>query len=198
MVRKIVLNKESVYTVVKWFVWVTLSLAFVGAIRDRNFFVLFLSLLALVLSLTPLFLKEKFNIKLPQLLELVIILFLYATLFLGEIENYYYVYWWWDILMHGVSALALGFLGIGVLYALDRATIIKAKPSTLAFFGFCFAVAMGAIWEVFEFTIDGIFGTNMLKSGLMGTFGDLMVDIFGGFTAAVLGYFYMRRENKKN
>ncbi|MBC8435045.1 hypothetical protein H8D91_00910 [archaeon] len=191
-------SKERVYFIVRWFVWVSLVLAFFGAIRELNFFVLFLSALTFVLTLTPYFIKKRLHFKLPQTLELVIIIFLYATLFLGEIENYYYVYWWWDILMHGVSAVALGFIGVGILYTLDRATVIKAKPSTLAFFGFCFAVAFGAMWEILEFGIDMSLGTNMQKSGLMDTMGDLIVDAFGGFVASLMGFFYMRRENRRS
>lgn len=199
MVRNLLrfFSREKVYTAIKWFVWVTLVLAFLGAIRDGNFFVLFLSALAFILTLTPFFVKDRLKIKLPQTLELVIIFFIYATLFLGEIENYYYVYWWWDIFMHGISAIALGFIGVGVLYEMDRKTILQARPSTLVFFGFCFAVAVGAVWEILEFNIDQFFGTHMQKSGLMDTMGDLMVDAFGAFVAALVGYFYIKKENRK-
>lgn len=190
-------SRKKVYTAVKWFIWASLVLAFAGAIRDGNYFVLFLSALAFLLTLTPHFLKDRFNIKLPQELELVIVFFIYATLFLGEIENYYYVYWWWDIFMHSFSAIALGFIGVGILYKMDRKTIIQARPSTLVFFGFCFAVAVGAMWEIFEFNVDQFFGTNMQKSGLMDTMGDLMVDAFGAFLAAMVGYFYIKKENRK-
>jgi hypothetical protein len=192
------ISREKIYTILKWFIWVTLVLAFIGAIKDRNFFVLFLSTLAFLLTLTPFFLKERFKLKLPQELELIIIFFIYATLFLGEIENYYYVYWWWDILMHAFSAIALGFIGVGILYEMDKKTIIQARPSTLVFFGFCFALAFGTVWEILEFNVDQTFGTNMQKSGLMDTMGDLMVDAFGGFVAAFVGYFYIKKENRKS
>lgn len=99
--------------------------------------------------------------------------------------------------MHSFSAIALGFIGVGILYKMDRKTIIQARPSTLVFFGFCFAVAVGAMWEIFEFNVDQFFGTNMQKSGLMDTMGDLMVDAFGAFLAAMVGYFYIKKENRK-
>lgn len=188
-------RRQEIYTFVKWFIWINLLLAFYGAIRAGEIFILFVVVLTFLFTLTPYFFKERFKLKFPQELELVIILFVYATLFLGEIENYYYVYWWWDIFMHGLSAISLGFIGVGILYEMDKKTIIKARPSTLVFFGFCFAVAMGTLWEIFEFSIDMNFGTNMLKSGLMDTFGDLMVDSFGAFVAAFIGYFYIKKEN---
>lgn len=100
--------------------------------------------------------------------------------------------------MHAFSAVALGFIGVGILYEMDKKTIIQARPSTLVFFGFCFALAFGAVWEIFEFNVDQFFGTNMQKSGLMDTMGDLMVDAFGGFVAAFFGYFYIKKENRKS
>jgi hypothetical protein len=191
------LTQEKIYVFIKWFIWVTLGLALVGAIADMNFFVIFISVLTFILTLTPYILKEKFHVKLPQTLELVIILFLYATLFLGEVQDYYNVFWWWDVLMHGIAALALGFIGVGFLYELDKKTVIKANPLSLVFFGFCFAVAIGTIWEIIEFTIDQFFGTNMQKSGLMDTMGDLIVTVVGGFIVAFFGFFYLRKQNKK-
>lgn len=173
-------------------------IAFYGAIRTQSLFALLIILLTFFFTLTPFFLKERFKLKFPQELELVIILFIYATLFLGEVQDYYHVFWWWDILMHGISAIALGFIGVGILYEMDKKTIIQARPSTLVFFGFCFAVAVGAMWEILEFNIDQFFGTNMQKSGLMDTMGDLMVDAFGAFVAAFVGYFYIKKENGKN
>jgi hypothetical protein len=189
--------KINISILVKWFVWISLAFAFFGAIVDRNYFVLFLSALTFFLTLMPYFFREKLHLKLPQILELVIILFLYAALFLGEIENYYYVYWWWDLLLHGFSALALGFIGAGILYEMDKRTILEARPSTLVFFGFCFAIAIGTVWEIVEFSIDGFFGTNMQKSGLRDTMWDLIVDAFGALVAAVLSYFYIKRINRR-
>ena len=43
----------------------------------------------------------------------------------------------------------------------------------------CFAITIGALWEVFEFGMDQLFGLNMQKSGLLDTMGDL------------IGFFYM-------
>lgn len=199
MVKKLnkFFSRENFYNLVKWFIWVSLLFAFIGAIFDRNFFTLFLSVFAFLLTLIPYLLKDKFKIKLPQTLELLIIFFIYATLFLGEIENFYNVFWWWDIFMHGISAIALGFIGIGLLYEMDRITAIKANLFSLVFFGFCFAVAIGTLWEIFEFVMDMTFGTNMLKSGLMDTFGDLIVDVLGALFAAVISYRYIKRKKGK-
>ena len=55
-----------------------------------------------------------------------------------------------------------------------------------------FALAIGAMWEVFEFAMDQSFGTNMQKSGLDDTMGDLIVDMGGALIGAGSGYAYLR------
>ena len=99
--------------------------------------------------------------------------------------------------MHAFSAIALGLIGVGVLYELDKNTVIKANPLVLLFFAFCFAIAIGAIWEIFEYNVDLFLGTNMQKSGLVDTMEDLMINSFGALIACIFGYFYIKKENLK-
>ncbi len=67
------------------------------------------------------------------------------------------------------------------------------KPGFVALFSFLFAVATGAIWEIFEYGMDTLFGLNMQKSGLVDTMWDLIVDTLGASIISLLGYVYMRR-----
>lgn len=67
--------------------------------------------------------------------------------------------------------------------------------------GFLFAVAMGTLWEIFEFTMDRVVGTNMQKpmfddsSGLTDTMWDVIVNMLGALAVSALGWWYMiRRE----
>ena len=40
---------------------------------------------------------------------------------------------------------------------------MNLSPVFIAVFAFCFALALGAVWEIYEFTMDSVFGTNMQK-----------------------------------
>ena len=66
------------------------------------------------------------------------------------------------------------------------------RPRFVALFAFMFAVGMGALWEIFEFGMDQMFGLNMQKSGLVDTMWDLIVDAVGAAVIAFLGWAYMR------
>jgi len=69
---------------------------------------------------------------------------------------------------------------------------VDAKPLAIAIFSFSFAIAIGAIWEIFEFSMDQFFAMNMQKSGLVDTMGDLIVDTIGAILAAGIGFIYFK------
>ena len=54
----------------------------------------------------------------------------------------------------------------------------------------------GAMWEIFEFTIDQIFEAGMQKSGLVDTMVDFIIDAVGALVAVIFGYFYIKQGRK--
>ncbi len=128
----------------------------------------------------------------PPSFMMAVVLFVGATLFLGEVYDFYGRFWWWDILLHGGSALGFGLVGFVLVFMMFQGDRFAAPPGAVAFFAFCFALAIGASWEVFEFCMDQIFGLNMQKSGLVDTMGDLIVDMGGAFVGSAAGYGYLK------
>ena len=129
-----------------------------------------------------------------HLFALVIIILMYAYLFLGEVKGYYTIFWWWDLILHAGSGIAFGFIGFLILYVLYKSGKIKANPSTIAMFSFSFGLAIGTMWEIFEFTLDNSLGINLQKSGLKDTMWDLIIDGAGALIASFTGYLYLKRE----
>ena len=130
----------------------------------------------------------------PPEFELLVIIFVFASLFLGEVRGYYVRFWWWDLALHSGSALLLGMFSFMLVYVLneERHIELHMKAGFAAFFSFTFALGVGALWEIFEFGMDGVFGLNMQKSGLVDTMWDLIVDAAGALLVSVLGYAWMR------
>ena len=158
----------------------------------------------LLISLSPVLLRRKFNLKVPTEFQVLFILFLFASLFLGEIRGFYERFWWWDLLLHATSGLLLGILGFLLVYVLNESERIALamKPGFVALFAFLFAVAFGGLWEIFEFAMDQIFGTRMQKemlgdpSGLTDTMWDLIVDSCGALVISLLGWMYMAKRKE--
>jgi hypothetical protein len=154
----------------------------------------------LVLTLVPFFLRKFLHVFIPPEFVLLAIAFVFASLFLGEIHGYYTRFWWWDILLHSSSGFLLGIIGFLLVHVLNETEdiAVNMKPGFVAFFAFMFAVGMGVIWEIFEFSMDRLFDTDMQKtmlgdpSGLTDTMWDLIVDTLGALVIAVLGYGYVR------
>jgi len=154
----------------------------------------------ITLTLVPFFLKKFFRVFIPPEFVLLAIAFVFASLFLGEIRGYYTRYWWWDILLHSSSGFLLGIVGFLLVHVLNETEDIdiNMKPGFVAFFAFMFSLGMGVIWEIFEFSMDRLFGMNMQKemlgdpSGLTDTMWDLIVDAMGALVIAVLGYGYIK------
>lgn len=185
-------------TIHQWLTIVLQVIILVGlafSIYEKFWLNTFLITGILLLTLLPMVLRKRFAVYLPPEFELLAILFIFASLFLGEIRGYYAKFIWWDVVLHTGSGLLLGIMGFLLVYLLNQEEKIELhmKPNFVALFSFVFAVAMGAVWEIFEFAVDSLFGFNMQKSGLIDTMWDLIVDTLGALVIAMLGYGYMKR-----
>lgn len=166
----------------------------------------FETLAILIITFLPMILGRRFQVKIPHEFECLAVVFLYASLFLGEVYGYYVRFWWWDIVLHTGSGFLLGILGFLLVYVLNEKKEIEMElnPKFIALFAFLFAMGMGAIWEVFEFAMDQSFGTNMQKSmfndpsGLTDTMWDLIVDGVGAFIISILGWGYLSKKGSES
>lgn len=154
----------------------------------------------MILTLIPLLLSKRFRVHIPPEFEVLAVIFIYASLFLGEVHGYYVRYWWWDALLHTGSGFLLGMTGFLLVHILNEMENINLhmKPGFVALFSFMFAVGAGAIWEIFEFSMDQIFGSNMQKSGLVDTMWDLIVDTLGALFISLLGWAYLKNSAKES
>lgn len=154
----------------------------------------------IVVTLLPIILGRRFAVTIPPEFEVLAVVFVYASLFLGEIHGYYVRYWWWDAVLHTGSGFLLGILGFLLVYILnERDDIeIEMQPRFVALFAFMFSIGIGALWEIFEFAMDQVFGLNMQKSGLIDTMWDLIVDAVGALAISLLGWSYLRTAGSRS
>jgi uncharacterized membrane protein YjdF len=164
-----------------------------------------LLMIAIILVvLSPMLLRHRLPVNIPAEFQIVAIVFVFAALFLGEVRSYYERIWWWDIVLHASSGLLLGLVGFLLVYVLNENERIDLhmRPRFVALFAFLFAVAGGALWEIFEFSMDQLAGTRMQKpmlgddSGLTDTMWDLIVDTLGALIIAGVGWWYMHMQRR--
>lgn len=154
------------------------------------------TLLIFFITFLPIMLGNRFEVKIPPEFEVLSVVFIYASLFLGEVHGYYVRFWWWDLVLHASSGFLLGILGFLLVYVLNEKKEIDLdlNPGFVALFAFVFAIGFGTFWEIFEYFTDQTLGTNMQKSGLRDTMWDLIVNTVGALIIAILGWGYLRKQ----
>ena len=122
------------------------------------------SLLGIIVLSLPSVLK-KFRLVVPAYLKIVLVFYVLAAIFLGEVRHYYYRFEHWDTLCHMCSGMIFTVLSFSFVYLLNAGKGLhdKMSPGFVALFAFCFAATSGLVWEVMEFCIDTIVGCNMQK-----------------------------------
>jgi hypothetical protein len=158
----------------------------------------------MAVTIAPVLFRRGMPVDIPSEIQIVAVLFVFATLFLGEVRGYYERFWWWDGTLHTLSGLLLGLLGFMFVYVLneDEQVDLHMRASFVALFAFFFAVGLGGLWEIFEFGMDRFFGTNMQPatagdpSGLTDTVQDLIVDTIGAAIVSLAGWRYLARARR--
>ncbi len=138
----------------------------------------FLCIVTLVLFTFPGIFSRRFKIEMPQTLEIIVYLFIYAAEICGEIQNFYGIFKHWDTMLHtlnGFLCAAVGFSTIDILNRTDKFHITMT-PVFVALVSFCFSMTVGVMWEFFEFGADYYFGQDMQKDRVIEVFQTKYID----------------------
>ena len=170
------------------FLRISVILVMLAQLFNRNFENVFLCLLTLILFALPTMLERKLDIDLPNTLEVIILLFIYAAEILGEIGAYYVTFPHWDTVLHTINGFLCAAIGFSLLDILNRNSRVRfhLSPLYLAIVAFCFSMTVGVVWEFFECTMDQLFFLDMQKDTVLQNFGTILLDPTGGNHPMVL------------
>ena len=147
-------------------------------LMNRNYENVFLCVLTLMLLVIPSLVQITFKVELPTVLEIVILVFIFAAEILGEISEFYLLFPFWDTVLHtinGFLAAAIGFSLVDLLNRSEKA-VFSLSPLFMAIVAFCFSMTIGVIWEFFEFGMDQIAGFDMQKDTVIHTIRSVTLD----------------------
>ena len=85
-----------------------------------NYQNVFLCVLTLVLFMVPSFVEVNFKIDIPDALEVIILLFIFAAEILGEIRAYYIAFPYWDVMLHTLNGFLAAAIGFSMVELLNR------------------------------------------------------------------------------
>ena len=156
-----------IYLILRMLVIATMAIQAVHG----NYYNVLMCVLTLVLFLIPAFVDRRLNIKLPSVLEVIILLFAFSAEILGEIQNFYGIFKSWDTMLHTINGFMMAAIGFALIDILnnDPHFHFTASPIFVAFVAFCFSMTVGVVWEFFEFSMDYFIHTDMQKDFIYNT-----------------------------
>ncbi|MBQ6889045.1 MAG: hypothetical protein IJN54_16215 [Lachnospiraceae bacterium] len=145
---------------------------------NQNYENVFLCILTLILMIMPSVIQATFKVELPSLLEIIILVFIFAAEILGEINAFYMKFPHWDAVLHTLNGFLCAAVGFSMVEILNRQQKLKFElsPLFLAIVAFCFSMTIGVLWEFFEFGMDKFFQLDMQKDTVINFISSTMLD----------------------
>lgn len=175
---------------------------------DPIWFFVVQALSGILAIIIPYKLRMKKKLTLSPLPYCFYLLFLFASLFLGELCHFYSLIPSWDTLLHFSSGFLLFFI---CKEWLQKNIFQRRLPNqtTLLILSICIPLSIGSAWEIYEFISDSLFQTNMQRfltiegeiligrSALMDTMTDLIFGLFGAVLGALCCIYEQKYINKE-
>jgi len=157
----------------------------------------------------PQMLKRRFKIEVPWVLSIIIVLFCFSSLILGDGMDLYGKLPWWDKLLHAESGILLSMIALWLIHVImaENDKYIYFNKWFLSLFLVMFSLGLGACWEIMEYSYDSLMGTNTQQfmatttgsiytaediplcghDALRDSMQDLILDFAGALAVAVYG-----------
>ncbi|MCF7923590.1 MAG: hypothetical protein K9L64_00625 [Candidatus Izimaplasma sp.] len=221
---KKVLNSKTLYFVLLGIVALEIigaafSIAFASEAPQRDAAIsnLFLALLTAFLFSLPYLIESRFKLDIPSYLKIVVLLFLFAALILGNIHNFLENVNGYDKFLHIISGVLISVIGFEIVHYFNEAreTPIKLSPGMVSLFAFTFSMTLLVLWEFYEFFVDTlayhinneternmqryqwIYEGNYFPQdyGLIDTMLDLLVGFSGAAIVSFIGWRILLKKN---
>ena len=161
-------NPKLIMTVY-WLLRLSVVLTMVIQAFQRDYQNVFICLLTLILFMLPTIIERKLHIDLPDVLEVVILLFIFAADILGEIRSFYVLVPHWDTALHTINGFLFAAIGFCIvdIFNQEKKISFNLSPLYMAIAAFCFSMTIGVLWEFFEWAMDVWFGFDMQKDTVL-------------------------------
>ena len=143
------------------------------------------------------FIFKKIKLEFSEPIKTVYLIFMILSCLMGSVLKLYGRIYWFDSFVHYISGALTAFIAFLVLIKFN-----KYKEKELAFnilFIIILTLAVAALWECYEFTVDMILGGDTQKvliTGVTDTMKDIICALLGGTLVSIM-YAYEYINQKK-
>ncbi|MDR0979607.1 MAG: hypothetical protein LBM12_00400 [Candidatus Nomurabacteria bacterium] len=190
-------------------IFVSFQIAFEPGHKGDYLLLLVQCILGILLLFVPSLAAHSLKVTLSSWMMVAYVLFIYCALYLGEVHMFYYRVPHWDTILHFSSGALLGILAYTLVSFLNNSDTVPValSPLFVAVFTFSFAISLGVLWEVYEFTFDSLLGMNMQKfatedgtllvgrTALQDTMKDLIAACIGALIFSIIGFFAVKKKS---
>jgi len=132
---------------------------------------LFYALLCFVMMSSVYLVEHIFRTRFSLPLEIALSCFAFLSLAGGTVYNLYVVIPIWDKILHSLSGPLFSLVGIEIATVLLKNQPQGARKAAAAVvIAFLFALAVGYLWEIFEYTVDSVipgYDNQRWKAGIL-------------------------------
>ena len=119
--------------------------------------------------------------------------FIVAAMYLGSVFDFYIIIPMYDKILHLLSGVIIGLIGyILFLYVMNGTSEKLYKWYMPILFSIIFAIAAAAVWEIWEFSTDQLFGFTSQNNSLHDTMWDIICGTVMGIIANIPIYLHVK------
>ena len=145
--------------------------------------------------MAPTLVTRNLRLCFPWEVNLLIALSLYLHV-MGHVGEYYVTLApYYDKLTHLISSATVGLIAFFLAILAEYRGDIRLNRTAIIVFILVSTLAAGAIWEIYEFAADQIFGTD-LQHGNTDTMMDFVMDLIGAVIAAGVAAITLAKEER--
>lgn len=193
---------EAVYKKINWALIALIAMSHLAAgvyyLVDGRAYYYALAFGGLLFLPLPYGLYKALKLKTCYSLNCVIYAFFILAYTIGLVYQGYARILYFDKLAHGLSGVLVAILALFLFYLLKRGQKLRSEDAALAgTFVFMTSVAVAGLWEIGEYVISLIFGTdpqNVLHTGVGDTMMDMIVCTIGTLAFVVALVLYIKKK----
>lgn len=119
--------------------------------------------------------------------------FIVGAMYLGSVLDFYLIIPFYDKILHLLSGLIIGIIGyILFLHMVNGEDKSKYRKYMPILFSVIFSIASAAVWEIWEFSTDKLFGFASQNNSLDDTMWDIICGSIMGIISNIPLYLYVR------
>lgn len=136
-------------------------------------------ILTIIVILAPRVIMKIFKFNGTNFINFLVQFFIFVSMFLGKLNGFYVKISNWDTFLHVTSGFIIFLVAYIVFIVQNNYQVKNVNPVLVVTYCVLFAIAMTALWEIWEFVGDSLLGLDSQGGSLFDTMKDIITGSIG-------------------